>query len=164
MFDINFVTQAFNTCRRNLYLDKFKNASKDELLKFKKEIITHGKTNKQHQAFSDVKNYSTHKALISAINYELLKRSKLYKFYRATFPIRKWLANIRNGSNLIQNEYFGTLCCSPKHVKYIWHVTLQELLKKLFSFWCNNWYKIIIAGCAIGTFIFLWREGCRNKF
>lgn len=154
MFDIGLVTNAFHTCRRNIYLDKFKCASRSELLRFKKEIIKHGKSNKQQQSFEDVKNYSTHKALISAINYELLKRSKIrFRFYNATFSIRKRLVNIRNGSNLIQNEYFGTLCCSPKRVKYIWQLPLQKLLKKFFLFWCNNWFKIIMASTAIGAFI-----------
>lgn len=164
MFDINLLTYAFNTCHRNLYLDKFKTAPKEELYKFKKEIICHRKNNKQQQAFSDVKNYSTHKALISAINYELLKRSKTrYKFYNAMFPIRKQLVNIRNGSSLIQNEYFGTLCCSPKRVKYIWQLPLQKLLKKLFLFWCKHWFHIIIANAAIGTFIITFFRFIKNK-
>ncbi|MGR3302515.1 MAG: hypothetical protein ACUZ8I_08440 [Candidatus Scalindua sp.] len=110
MFDINSAIYSFPAGRLDIYLDEIKEASKDELHKLKKEIINHSKTNKQHQTFSDVKNYSTHKALISAINYELRRRSKiLFKFYMATFPIRKWLANIRNGSTLIQNEHYGTL-------------------------------------------------------
>ncbi len=155
MFDIDFVTKNFGVCAPGRYLEKFENASNDELHKFKKKIINHRKHNKQQQAFGNIKNYSTHKALISAVNYELLKRSKLYKFYKVSFPVRKWLIGLRNGSELTEHKYLGTLCSQPKHVKYVWHMTCHELLKTPLSFCCNNWSKIIMAICAIGTFILM---------
>ncbi len=153
MFDIDFVTSNFQVTNLNHYLDKFKAASNKELRRFKEEIIQHGKNNKQHQAFSNIKNYTTHEAIISAINYELLKRSNLYYLYQAIFPIRKWIVCVFSGIELKEHKAFGTLYCQPKYMKSFWHEPYQVLLNKLWSFWCKNWAKILISIGTIGAFI-----------
>lgn len=115
MFDIDFVTKAFGTCAPGRYLEKFKNAPQEELYKFKKKVIIHRKNNKQQQAYSNVKNYSTHKALISAINYELLKRSKKrYYIYKKLFPLRRYILKILKGIDLKENDLLGDLHTIPK--------------------------------------------------
>ena len=153
MFDIDFATSNFQVTNLKYYLDKFKTASNKELRRFKQEITQHGKNNRQHQAFSNIKNYTTHNAIISAINYELLKRSKLYYLYQAAFPFRKWIVSVFSGIELKEHEAFGTLYCHPEYIRSIWHVPHQTLFKKTWSFGCKNWANILISIGTVGAFI-----------
>lgn len=76
MFDLDFVTTHFETAILKPYFDKLREASRSELGIFKQEVKLHKKKSKFIQAFCNTPTLSTHEAIISAINYEILKRKK----------------------------------------------------------------------------------------
>lgn len=155
MFDLDFVTSAFQTTNLKFYLDQFKTASNIELRNFRKKVKLHSKSVRQQQAFSNVDNYTTHDAIVAAINYELLKRSKLYKVYKFIFPGRRLFVKAFSGIELKEHESFGTLYCKPKYVSSIWHKPHGKIFKNISSFLARNWANLILCLCAIGGLVFI---------
>ena len=150
---MGFVTSHFGSTNLKHYFDHLKDASKQELKEFKKQVIFHSKTNHQHDAFLDVPNLSSHKAIILAINYELLKRSWRYKIFKIVFPVRQWLVKILKGINLTKHDIFGYLYIPQKHRSSVWHISHANLLTMFMSFWRNNWSNLLLAISAIGVLI-----------
>ena len=81
-FDIDFVVSNFQVTNLKYYLDLLREASNADLRHFRREVKRHKKHNRQHQAFTNVKKFSTHDAIIAAINHELLKRSFYYSLFK----------------------------------------------------------------------------------
>jgi len=155
LFDIAFVTANFDTINIGHYLCLLKSASKSELKSFKKQVIAHGKQNKERLAFLDIPNYSSHRAVVSAIEYELLKRSWKYELFKIIFPIRKWLVKMFSGIDLKEHEYLGTLYCPKNSRSGMWHLSHHELMKIIIVFWLHRWPILlpVIIGAAVALFI-----------
>ncbi len=154
LFDIDWVTGHFSVTDLNHYLNLIKSAYNSELLAFKKQVSAHARENKQHGAFSNVPNYSSHKAIISAIKYELLKRSWRHELFKAIFPVRKWLVKTFSGMDLELSNDFGTLYCTPEYRFSMWHLSHTKLMKTLLSFWKRH-FKWIITTLIAVTVIYL---------
>jgi hypothetical protein len=156
-FDIDFVISSFQTCNLKYYLDLFHDASIPDLRQLKKEIKQHRKSNRQQKAFFNVNNFSTHDAVISAINHELLKRSSVYPIYKSIFHIRHYIVKIFTGIELRNDNYFGALYTHPEYRKHFYiHMPHTEFFPILKRFWLNRWPIIlpVIITTAITLFIY----------
>jgi hypothetical protein len=156
-FDINFVTSNFGTCNLKFYLDLLHAASKSDLSQLKKEIKHHKKINRQQKAFSNVNNFSTHDAIIAAINHEFLKRSPFYGIYKGILIIRRKIVKIFTGLELKEHEYFGSLYSQPQYLQhYYLHMPHTELFPIIGRFWLRRWTIIlpVIVTAAITLFIY----------
>jgi len=154
-FNIDFVISHFQATNLKYYLDLLREASKPDLRQLRLEVKRHKKHNRQNQAFSKVRNFSTHDAIISAINHELLKRSFYYFFYKMLLRIRSPIVKTFTGLNLKEHEYFGTLYCEPKRRHhYFLQMPHYELFPILGNFLVTNW-KFIIGSILtiIGLYI-----------
>ena len=156
-FDIDFVVNKFQVTNLKYYLDLIHNASNYDLHLLKKEIKTHKKLNRQHQAFTDVINFSTHDAIISAINYESLKRSIFYPLYKLIFQIRRPIVKTFTGLDLKEDEYFGTLYTQPGYLDHRYlhmpHYALIPIFGKLLA---TNWKIIVYSILTIIGFYIAW--------
>ena len=149
-FDTNFVIDSFQCCNLKFYLDMLHPASKDDLISLRQEIEQHGKNNRQSQAFTNVQNFSTHDALISAINHELLKRSYFYPFYKFIFKLRAPIVKVFTGLELNENEYFGFLYSQPKHLRhYYLHMSHKDFFPVFGRFLIRHWRFILTTIVAI---------------
>ena len=154
MFDLDSIILHFGVINLKYYLGELpQKASKSELRNFKKKVKLHQKKSKFIQAFHYVPSFSVHDVIISAINYELLKRSIWYYPYKLLLPIRKKLISWFSGIDLKEHPYCGTLYVPRQNRKIIFHIKHQELIKWLSSFWCNNWANILITASAVGVLI-----------
>jgi len=145
-FDINFVVSSFHITNLKYYLDLLREASNADLRYLRKEVKSHKKHNRQYQAFSNVKNFSTHAAIIAVINHELLKRSFCYPLYKFLLRLRTPLVKTFTGLELKEDEYFGSLYTQPKYIRhYYLHMSHKEFLSLIGHFLINNWYKTLIA-------------------
>lgn len=151
-FDIDFVVDNFQATNLKYYLDLLKESSSTALRQFRREVKRHKKNNKQHQAFSNVHNFSTHDAIISAVDHELLKRSSRYSLYKLLLRLRSRVVKLFTGLELKEHEYFGSLYSQPKYTRhYYLYMTHKEFLPLACRFLKENWSTIIIAfGTLLG--------------
>jgi len=149
-FDIDFVVSNFQVTNLKYYLDLLRKASNGDLRHLRQEVKSHKKHNRQHQAFTNVKKFSTHDAIIAAINHEILKRSFCYPLYKFLLRLRAPLVKTFTGLELKEDEYFGSLYTQPKHIRhYYLHMPHNEFLSLIGHFIVNNWYKLLMAFAAL---------------
>jgi len=155
LFDIDFVTTNFSVTNLGHYLGCIKNASSANLIQLKSEVRGHKKTNPQQQAFSDIPNYSTHDAILAAINHELRKRSFRYRLYTVFFPVIRFLASSFRGLEVKNSEDFGLLYTVPRR-KNALHMSLGEIGSVLWRFFTEHWKFIVTSLIAIAGVLIAW--------
>lgn len=144
MFNLDKIIPHFDRVNRKHYLGELLwNAPTHELHKFKKEVRSHQKKSKFIQDLHYMPGMSRHDAIIAAINYELLKRSNWYFFYKIIFPIRKILVSWFSGIDLKEHPYCGLLYVKRQNRKTFLHITGTELILILKTFWLSHWKWII---------------------
>ena len=157
-FNVDFVIKSFGYCDLKFYMALIHNASKDDLISLRKEIKLHKKTNRQNQAFSNVKNLSTHDALISAINHELLKKTFFYSPYKFFLRLRAPIVKTFTGLELKEDKDFGTLYTQPKYISHFYlHMSHKEFIPRTCKFIKVHWVNILLIIAAfIGAFATLY--------
>ncbi len=154
-FDIDFVVSNFQVTNLKYYLDLLREASNADLRHFRREVKRHKKHNRQHQAFTNVKKFSTHDAIIAAINHELSKRSFYYSLFKILLRLRAPIVKTFTGLELKEHEYFGALYTQPKYLHhYYLHMPHNEFLPIVCRFILRN-LKFIITTILtiIGLFL-----------
>ncbi len=150
LFDVGFVAEHFQVCNLAFELGKLRSASPEVLRRQRAAIVAHQKGHARRQAFADAPGISAHDALIRAVDFELLKRSRLFPLWRALFPVRRVLARWLRGANLIQHEYFGALPVprnvSPKGL----HRPVRGALQAS-AHWLKNHAGSIVAMSVAGV-------------
>lgn len=148
LFDLDFVIAHFDTCNLGHYLEIIRRASKAELRQFRSQVKQHQKTHKSGLAYSNTPFLTTHGAIISAINHELLKRSLWFKVWFLVIPIRQLYASKFRGLELQRHENFGVIYTKPQHQKSILHTSFPEMISAVWKFIVRN-ETVIVTG-AIG--------------
>jgi hypothetical protein len=154
-FDIDFVVSNFQVTNLKYYFDLLREASNAGLRHLRRKVKKHKKHYHQHQAFTNVKKFSTHDAIISAINHELLKRSFCYPLYKILLRLRSPIVKTFTGLDLKEDEYFGALYMQPKYLHhYYLHMPHKEFLPIVGRFILRN-LKFIIKTILtiIGLFL-----------
>lgn len=100
MFDIDTFLEIYSAGNLGPYFQKIKEADSKSLRNFKRKVINHRKNSKKRQAFLDLKNYTVHDLLISAIKSELRRKSPFSKVYKGLIPLCRWIA-LKTGSKEI---------------------------------------------------------------
>lgn len=144
-FDIDFVVSTFQAINLKHHFGPLKEWSRADLRQLRRQVKKHSKHNPHHQAFSDVRNFSTHDAIISAINHELLRRSFYHPFYKFLLCLRTRIVKTFTGLLLEEHEYFGALYKQPKKLHhYYLHMPHKEFLPIVGRFILRN-LKFIIG-------------------
>lgn len=150
-FDIDFVVSNFQVTNLKYYLDLLRDASNVDLRHLRQEVKRNQKCNRQHQAFTNVKKFSTHDAIIAAINHELLKRSFFYPLSKILLRLRAPIVKTFTGLELKEHEYFGTLYTQPEYLRhYYLHMPHKQFLSLIGHFIINNWATLLIT---LGTLL-----------
>jgi hypothetical protein len=150
IFDIDFVVSHFQTANLKINLDKLKTASTTHLRHFRKSVKYHRKINKTNKAFVNVPNYTSHDAIISAINYELLKRTPImHSLYKLLFHPRKLVVKAFSGLELMEHNELGALYYKPNNIQNVWHMSHSMVFKNILDFWLKNWKFLITTSLAI---------------
>jgi hypothetical protein len=135
LFDIQFVTSHFQTCNLKHYTDKIPGASSSDLKSFRALVVAHGKQARPSGSFVNVEGLSSHGAIISAIDYELLKRSPIrFKAWSLLLPVRRFLVATFSGMDLRAHEVFGVLYVSRTRQQSVWHTPHTEVFQKIVGF------------------------------
>lgn len=114
LFDIEFVTRNFQVCNLSHYIGLIQSASTSELREFRRQVKSHEKGAQKSLAFSNVAKLTTHGVILAAINYELLKRSKVrHKIWSIVLPVRQFLVRNFSGVQLELHQAFGALYVEP---------------------------------------------------
>jgi hypothetical protein len=149
-FNIDFVVSNFQGIKLKYYLDLLREASNSDLRNLRRKVKKHKRHNRQQQALRDVKRFSTHDAIISAINHELLKRSFCYPLFKILLRLRAPIVKVFTGLELKEHEYFGSLYTQPKYLRhYYLHMSHTEFLPIFGRFIKRNWKYIITTVLAI---------------
>lgn len=160
LFNIDFVVNKFGVMDLGHYISAMKEAGSNDLRELRAAIKQHRKLNSEHQAFADVPDFSTHDAIISAINNELRNRSVLRQIERLTFPLRRLSLRVRRGLLLKKNDAFGALKTLPNKRALPWfHWPLSRVMAALARFYVDNWRFIIgaiIVPIVIAIFAYLY--------
>lgn len=144
MFNLDQIIPIFDSVNRKHYLGELLwNASTPELYKFKKKVKSHQKKSKFIQDLHYMPSMSRHDAIVAAINFELLKRSKWYRIYKLSLPVGKRIVSWFSGIDIQEHPYFGVLYVKRQNRKTIFHITMTELALKLKTFWLAHWKWII---------------------
>lgn len=133
-FDIQFVTSSFSSCNLLFYLDLIRSAKKSELRELRTAVKQHAKTVQPNQAFADIPNFSTHQAIVKAINYELRRRTPLGIVEYAVFPIRRFIVQTFSGMKLKLDDRFGVIYSKPTHRSSVMHTTHKEIAASAWGF------------------------------
>lgn len=151
MFNLDDIIPHFQIVNRKHYLGELLwNASSNELYKFKKEVKAHQKKSKFIQDLHYMPGMSMHNTIIAAINFALLKRSKLYPLYKLILPVRKRLVSWFSGIDIQEHPYCGALYVKRKNRETIFHITMTELALTLKRFWLSHWQWIIGIFISLG--------------
>jgi len=149
MFDIDEFLQIYHVGNLVHYFRKIKEADSQSLKNFKREVIKHRKHSKKIQAFSDLKNYTVHDLLISAIKSELRKKSRFFKIYKRLIPLCRWML-LKTGSKEITFTIESGLSsfCTGLNINFFFR-PLKMIYFTLRNFWSRHWQFIIKTLIAI---------------
>jgi len=154
MFDLNDILPVFDQVNRKHYLGElFWKATIPELKAFKIKVKAHKKQSQFVQDLHYMPGMSTHDTIIKAIDFELLKRSKLYSVHKITLPLRKKIVSVLHGVDIQEHPYCGTLYVKRQNRKTFLHITMKELTKILIKFWVGHWQFLIKTIIAVAVLI-----------
>lgn len=150
MFDLYQFISSFDSANREHYFGELiRKAETQKLYEFKDKVKAHRKKSRFIQDLHYMPGMSVHDSIISAIDFELLKRSKWYQLYRLTLPFRKKVVSWFSGIDIEEHPYCGALYRKRQNKKTFLHITGKELLQTLKSFWLEHWKWILTTIVAI---------------
>lgn len=155
MFNLNNIIPVFDQVNRKHYLGELlREATVPELKEFKAKVKDHRKQSQFIQDLHYMPGMSVHDTIIKAINFELLKRSKLYPLYKITLPFRTKIVSWISGLDIQEHTYCGVLYVKRQNRKTFLHITMNESARILGKFWLQHWQFLIktimtIIGMAI---------------
>jgi len=156
-FDIDFVTSHFGTCDLGHYIRVIQSTSTSELRELRAKIISHERSHHTQLAFSNTPGLTTHGALLKAINYTILKRSRLrHRVWLIFLSPRQWLARILSGMTLKKDPNFGAIYTRLNHRKSVLHMSLDETGRALLTFAAAHWKFLITTVIAIAAIVVEW--------
>ena len=155
MFDIDEFLRIYHVGNLNHYFRRIKEADVQSLKNFKRKVIKHRKHSKKIQAFSDLKNYTVHDFLISAIKSELRKKSRFFNVYKRLIPLCRWIL-LKTGSKEITftNESGLSSFCTGVNINFFFRPS-KIVCSTLSSFWLRHWQFIITTVVATTVAIVL---------
>lgn len=150
LFDIEFVTKSFSTCRLRHYLELLVNASTQDLRQFRKKVQAHAKQSHTSLAFSNTPWLTCHEAIVAAIDQQLLRRSPLrFKLWSLVLPARKFLVAKFSGMDLETHEFFGAVYSTPRHRRSVWHMPHKEIAAVLGRFIAEHQSALVAAVLSV---------------
>ncbi len=158
MFDIDKFLKIYSAGNLRPYFQKIKEADSKSLKNFKRKVTKHRKKSRKIQAFSNLKNYTVHDLLISAINSELRRRSPFFKVYKGLIPLCRWIV-LKTGSKEITftDESGLPSFCTGLNINFFF-APLKTICFKSCNFLLRYWKWSIGTIISILILIPMWRN------
>lgn len=154
MFDVEFVAKNFGVCNLGHYLTLITVASSIDLRAFRRIVRQHAKASRPQQAFPNAPWLTTHGAIIAAIDYELLRRSRWrHTVWSLVLPLRQFLVAKFSGMKLERNERFGSIYTTLPHRKTFLHMSHREIGNACERFVIEHQKAIVTSILSIITAI-----------
>ncbi len=158
IFSIDDFVSRWHVVAPKWWFDKLKNASNQDLISFRKVAVHRRKDLLKNQVFSNTKKFTLYHMLVSAIDHELTKRSKLrLKIFSCLLPTRKRLAWFMGHRKLhyqwelfVWYEYIDTEDLLYKPLGYYFYI--------LKNFWLKHWKWIIGSIIAVLSIYINWKS------
>lgn len=160
LFDIDEFSRRWNTGNLRPNFDKIQKATNDELKAFRRHIKWHRRQPQKHQFSTErtlqgPRKFSVHAPLLQAIEWQLIKRSKLRAWrHRFFLPAHRWWASFWRGADLKDTDHLGPVEVGRNGGRsYLHCVGMRQYLVilrgEIFSYVVRHHWKIITAAIAI---------------